>query len=97
MDEDLVGAIRLEPAEQFDNALLGKADINGQTVLVYDYNLIVEGFAREFADEDAIQPTDDQWSDALEWVEFNTIRGIQYMGDRRPLIVYRDIDLEESG
>lgn len=92
MDPDLVGAIRLEPAEIFDSALLGMAERNGQMVLVYDYDEIIKAVAHDIAPT----PTTDEWSDAIEYVEFNTIRGIEYMGERRPVVVYRDVDMEEG-
>ena len=92
MDEDLVGAIRLEPREQFDPAILGKSPserAGGEMVLVYSYEAIVEAVVADSLSEDA-------YSEALEYVEYNTIRGIEYMGDRRPLVVYREFDLEEN-
>lgn len=93
MDTDLVGAIRLEPREQFDPAILGKSPserAGGEMVLVYSYEAIVEAVATNS------RWSEDSYSEALEYVEYNTIRGIEYMGDRRPLVVYREFDLEEN-
>ena len=95
MDDDLIGAVRLEPRERFDLSLIGKATTeSGESVLVYDYDMIVMLVAKECADGEEL--TTDHWSDAVEYVEFNTIRGIEYMGERRPLIVYREFDLGEE-
>ena len=91
MDEDLVGCVRLEPAERFDKALVGKVEVKGEMVLVYDYYEIVNAVAADYEGSE-----EENWYDAMEWVDYNTIRGIEYMGDRRPLILYPDINLEEE-
>ena len=87
-DDDLNGAVRLEPSEYFDQCLLGKTTIaSGESVLVYDYEMLVKMIARDCADGQEVTPH--HWQTAIEHLEFNTIRAIDYMGDRRPLIVYQ--------
>ena len=95
MDEDLIGAVRLEPRELYDRCLLGKSETSDEgSVLVYSYEKLVEETAKDCADKPEVSESD--WIDAVEFVNYNTIRGIAYMGDRRPLGVYDTIDLTEE-
>ena len=66
----------------FDNSIIGFTD-NGN--LVYDYNRMVV----EFAEENGV--TD---FEAIEFIDYNTIRAIPYMGDQKPIIIYRFEDIE---
>ncbi len=89
IDEDLVGAVRLEPGKDFDRCVIGKADSVEGSVFVYSYEKIVKAVAESFGD--GLSESD--WLDALEYVDYNTIRAIEYMGNRRPLVVY---DIQEG-
>lgn len=66
----------------YDDALIG-VTIDGRAV--YDYNLMVDWLMRE-----------EGWSDidAIEWIEYNTIRSLPYMGAKAPIIMYLLEDLE---
>lgn len=66
----------------FDNSIIGFTD-NGN--LVYDYNRMVV----EFAEENGV--TD---FEAIEFIDYNTIRAIPYMGEQKPIIIYRFEDIE---
>lgn len=61
----------------FDNAIIA-VDQDGRAV--YEYGLMVEELMR-----------DEEWTmeDAIEWIEFNTIRSLPYAGDMAPIVVYR--------
>lgn len=61
----------------FDNAIIG-TDQDGRAV--YDYDLMI---AELMSDED--------WSaeDAIEWIEYNTLRAIPYAGNMAPIVIYR--------
>ena len=50
--------------------------------LVYDYDKMVEFLMRQdnLSNEEAI-----------EFIDFNTIRSIPYMGEKAPVVLYRDI------
>ncbi len=65
----------------YDSALIGVTDDNRA---VYDYELMVEWLMRE-----------EEWSfeDAVEWVNFNTIRALPYMGEDAPIIINRLVDV----
>lgn len=61
----------------YDTALIGVSDDNRA---IYDFDKMVkwlieiEGFTHE---------------EAIEWIEYNTIRALPYMGDDAPIIMYR--------
>lgn len=50
--------------------------------LVYDYDKMVEFLMRQ----DGISN-----EEAIEFIDYNTIRTIPYMGDKAPVVMYRDI------
>lgn len=60
----------------YDDALIGVSTNNRA---IYDFELMVkwlvdtEKFSRE---------------DAIEWIEYNTIRALGYMGEQAPIIMY---------
>lgn len=60
----------------YDTALIGVTEDNRA---VYDFDLMVEWLILEqnFSLEEAI-----------EWIEYNTIRALPYMGDDAPIIMY---------
>ena len=60
----------------YDDALIGVTDDNRA---VYDYNKMVEWLINEedFTEEEAV-----------EWIDYNTIRAIGYFGEDAPIIMY---------
>lgn len=60
----------------YDDAFIG---VSHDDRAVYDYDKMVkwlmdtEGFSQE---------------EAIEWIEYNTIRALPYFGDKAPIIVY---------
>jgi hypothetical protein len=65
--------IILEPQECYNNAIVRVEDHK----LVYDYDLIVDCLMSFY---------DWEYIEALEWIEYNTIRSLPYMGDYAPII-----------
>lgn len=60
----------------FDSALLGYTEEGN---IVYSYSKMVEWYIEnECASSE----------EAEEWIQYNTLRTIPYMGDKRPIIVY---------
>ena len=52
-------------------------------VLVYKYDKMVESLTAEYED------SEDPYTDAIEWIDYNTIRALPYMdADGRPIIIY---------
>ena len=60
----------------YDDALIGVSD-DGRAI--YDYDKMVEWLMKE---EPFIS------TEAMEWIDYNTIRALPYMGDRAPIIMY---------
>lgn len=61
----------------YDDALIGVTE-DGRAV--YDYDLMVDWLVRT-----------EGWTeeDAIEWIEYNTIRALPYAGPSGPLIMHR--------
>ena len=60
----------------FDNAIIG-ITVDGQAV--YDYYKMVEELMR---DEDISE------QEAIDWIEYNTIRVIPYAGEMAPVVIF---------
>ena len=68
----------------FEKALIGYTENNlGNYVAVYDYNLMIESLSEEYSNE-----SEDPITDAIDWVEYNTMRSLPYMGENAPIIIY---------
>lgn len=65
--------IVLDP-EYFDNAITGITD-DGR--LIYSYDKLIEAY---MAGENC------GYEDAVDWIEYNTLRAIPYMGEKRPIV-----------
>ncbi len=61
----------------YDTALIGVSD---DCRAVYDYDLMVDWLVQEenFSEEDAI-----------EWINYNTLRALPYMGEDGPIVLHR--------
>ena len=61
----------------YDTALIG---VTHDDRAVYDYDLMVEWLMKEegFTEEEA-----------LEWIDYNTLRALPYMGSDGPIILHR--------
>ena len=60
----------------YDDALIGVSD-DGRAV--YDYHKMVDWLVEE---EDFTR------DEAIEWIEYNTIRALPYFGPRAPIIIH---------
>lgn len=60
----------------YDDALIG---VSHDGRAVYDYNLMIDWLMDK-----------EDWSDneAIEWIEYNTIRALPYFGEGAPIIMY---------
>ena len=63
--------------ESYDNALIGVSE-DGRAI--YDFDLMVKWLM----DVDAMSDIE-----AIEWIEYNTIRALPYMGEKAPIIMHR--------
>lgn len=80
LDENYEGTVILEPYF-LDEAIIG---ISTDGRLIYDYDKLVECF---------IQHDGMDYEGAVEWVDYNTVRAIEYMGEMKPIILNK-IDIE---
>lgn len=80
----LDGAILLDP-ERLDAAVVGITASTEAAVAVYDYDALVRLLREDVGD---LEETE-------EWVDYNTLRAIPYMGPRAP-VVLRRIDDDPS-
>jgi hypothetical protein len=80
MREEFEGqpTVFLDPPE-LDVAILGTTLVQGNEVLVYSYQGLIEAFM-------ALDGLD--YESASEWVEYNTLRALPYMGKAAPVVVY---------
>ena len=62
--------------EDYEDAILGYTEGGS---LVYSYNKMIEYLVRKEGMDEI---------DAQEWIDYNVIRTIPYMGDKAPIIVY---------
>lgn len=60
----------------FDNSIIG-VTIDGQAV--YDYDKMVE----ELMKDDGVSE-----QEAIDWIDYNTIRSIPYAGEMAPVIIF---------
>lgn len=60
----------------YDDALIG---VSHDGRAIYNFDLMVDWLMRE-----------EGWSDieSIEWIEFNTLRALPYMGANAPIIMY---------
>lgn len=61
--------------EPYDNSIIG-VTLDGR--IIYDYDLMIE---------ELMQDDDCSMEEAIDWIEYNTLRTIPYMGDKAPVIV----------
>lgn len=61
----------------YENALIGVSDDNRA---IYDFDLMVESL---------IDHDDMTYEEAIDWIDFNTIRSLPYAGSDAPIIMYR--------
>lgn len=62
--------------ESYDDALIGVSE-DGRAI--YDYDKMVDWLVDKY-----------DWTDeeAVEWIEYNTIRALPYFGEGAPIIMY---------
>ena len=70
------GAIILDNSA-FDNSIIG-VTLDGR--LIYDYDKMIE----ELIEDDGMS-----FDEAMEWIDYNTIRALPYAGSGAPIIIQR--------
>ena len=71
----------------YDNSIVG---ISNDGRIVYDYSSMVQEFMN---DEDCSE------EEAIEWIEYNTMRSLPYAGEMGPIIITSNVEdiLERYG
>lgn len=62
----------------YDNSIIGTT-IDGR--VIYGFELMIE----ELMDDEGLSEIE-----AIEWIEYNTIRALPYAGEKAPMIVYTE-------
>lgn len=76
-------AFVLEP-RTLDDAIIGhRATDTGQVVALYDYHLLLDAFRKEAEDPDS----EDALFEAEEWISYNVIRALPYLGEKAPWVI----------
>lgn len=82
----------LEPGV-FDHGIKRFGEKKDGYVVVYDYDKTAEALANDYlktnGDKNGYTPKE-AYADAIDWLDFNTVRGIPYMGEYAPKMVYTD-------
>lgn len=58
----------------FDNSIIGVSSGSGR--VIYSYDKMIEEFMKDNNVRDI---------DAIDWIEYNTIRALSYMGENAPI------------
>ena len=61
----------------YDDAVIG---VSSDGCVIYDFDLMVEALVKD----EEMTPTE-----AVEWIDYNVIRSLPYMGDQAPIIMYK--------
>lgn len=61
----------------YDNALIGVSEGNRA---IYDYEKMVDWLVEEH---------NFTYTEAMEWIDFNTLRALPYYGDDAPIVMYK--------
>lgn len=99
IEEGYSGFIVLEPREVFDGGIIGFD--KDQNRLIYDYEKLVASLSKDNQDSGAYEEGQTAFEMAVEWIDYNTLRSLPYMGEFRPIIIVDDfekgrIDYEKS-
>ena len=71
-----------EDAKVFDNMSYDDSIVGVTTDgrVVYDYDKMVE---------ELMQDEEWEYEEAIDWIDYNTIRSLPYAGEKAPIIMYR--------
>lgn len=90
------GVLTHEQVTELDGAAVFDPDSLDMAILtvhegraVYGYERLVELFACEFEENES---REDAELGAVEWVDYNVVRAVPYMGARRPFIVLEQFE-----
>lgn len=73
-DEDILDQMIILEGDEFADGVIG---ITNDYHVVYSYERLVRSLAKVYREED--QSDSDAEVDAMEWIDYNTIRSLPYM------------------
>ncbi len=74
LENDLIGAAFFD--DDYETAILGYTE---DGCIVYSYEKMIKWFSQNYKVS---------YVEAREWVDYNALRTIPYMGEQKPIIVY---------
>lgn len=74
----------LEPFGVYGKAIVGYDIASAR--LVYDYDLMVEALAESYVEDGTCESFEDALVDADEWISYNTMRSLPYLGEGAPIV-----------
>lgn len=79
-DQDVLNQIIILEGDEFANGFIGLSTDNRA---VYAYDKLIDSLSRS-----------NNWStdEAIEWLEYNTIRSLPYLGDKAPIIIHEPVE-----
>lgn len=82
------GAILIEPCEVYGDAIIGISE--DKKKFIYDYHEMVAALAEDYrknCKDDAV-PVEQFYDEAVEWIEYNTLRELQYKdSEYKPVVI----------
>lgn len=66
--------------DSYDDALIG---VSSDGRAIYDFDLMVQWL---------MEKDNLDYTEAVEWIEYNTIRSLPYVGDGAPIVMYNLIE-----
>jgi hypothetical protein len=73
---ELPKGVKILDNASYDNSIIG---ITFDDRLVYSYERMIQEYAED---------NNCSIEDAIEWIDFNTVRALPYFGENAPIIVY---------
>lgn len=91
MDEDVLNNIVVLEGDEFADGAIGVTD---DCRVVYSYEKLVESLANAYMGSEEGIDIDDAQTDAIDWIEYNTLPSLLYMENRgllAPVIIHEFI------
>lgn len=87
-DERFDGSVVFgDDGKEYFSAILGYTEGNN---IIYSYELMIDDLARRYMDDGL--PEEEAWTDAQEWIDYNTLRAIPYAKGVKPIVVASEVD-----
>lgn len=74
-----------EDGKEYFSAIIGYTEDNH---IIYDYDLMAQNLTERYI-EDGV-PEEEAYTDACEWIDYNTLRAIPYCHGIYPIVVVED-------